>query len=195
MCLRSNSCWLSASIFFCSVLGGCAFADGLSQRIVRINPQRNDGKPAYTAQECIESDDCRALLTEKIRQAGGDDKDLQASLGLASPISEGEITRFRFVPDGGKTFCKAVLMKISVAPNFGGAAPEVSVSATTQEVLVHVRIPSGEGTPKYAWYDGVVVLLSAPAEANTSAAPAGGCTLGAAPKTASCKGKCETYQF
>ena len=43
---------------------------------------------------------------------------------------------YRFEAPAGESFCKAVLLRVSVAPNFGAFAPELKFSASKKAMLI-----------------------------------------------------------
>ncbi len=78
-----------------------------------------------------------------------------------------------------------------MAPNFGAFAPELKFSASKKVILATVRLPTGDGAPKWAWFDGFLVLLSVKDVAFAESS----CSLTEAPQEVACKGKCEMIKF
>ena len=163
--------------------------EGASQSVLRLNPSLNTGKPAYTIADCIGWESCLAPLVQEVGQAGGRVGQLAKTLGKASPDVAGEYYTYRYAPASGESFCRAVLLKFSVAPSFGDGAPEVVFSASRTEASVAVRLPRPGAASARVWFDGILILL---AVADPDRAE---CTLRKAMR-AECKGaRCETIRF
>ena len=92
---------------------------GATQQVLRINPAINTGKPAYTVADCLKSEHCLAPLVQEVGQVGGHIGVLAKTLGQASPDHAGDNYSYSLSPAAGESFCKAVLLKLSVAPTFG----------------------------------------------------------------------------
>jgi len=163
---------------------------GATQQVLRINPTINTGKPQYTVADCLRSEHCLAPLVQEVGQAGGHIGVLAKTLGPASPDHVGDNYSYSLSPAAGESFCKAVLLKLSVVPTFGKGAPEVGFLVSRSFAKVIVRLPEPEHTSAQVWFDGVLILLSV-ADPDRST-----CTLGNEIRQAQCKGlKCETIRF
>lgn len=164
---------------------------GAKQQVLRLNPALNTGKPAYTVADCFRSEHCLTPLVQEVGQAGGHIGILAKTLGKASPYVAGENHSYSLAPAAGESFCKAVLLKLSVAPTFGEGAPEVAFSASRSSAKVVVRLPTPEqASAQVVWFDGVLILLSV-ADPDRST-----CTLENEMRKGECKGgKCETIRF
>ena len=116
-----------------------------------------------------------------------------AALAVArQPDVSGDQSVYRFEAPAGESFCKAVLLRVSVAPNFGAFAPELKFSASKKAILATVRLPAGDGAPPYAWFDGILILLSVKDVAFAESS----CSLKEVAQEVACKGKCEkTIKF
>lgn len=200
MQLRRNavnqSAALPAIILLCVILGLPAAAIGQSitdytQQVVRLNPKRDPGKPAYTVAGCFASESCLSPLTQTLLQAGGNAGLLAGARQEPQPDVSGDESIYRFEAPEGESFCKAVLLKISLAPNFGGSAPELRFSASKKAVSATVRLPAGEGAPPRAWFDGILILLSV----KDAAFAESSCSLREVAQETVCKGNCETVRF
>jgi hypothetical protein len=162
---------------------------GATQQVLRINPAINTGKPPYTVADCFRSEHCLAPLVQEVGQAGGHIGVLAKTLGQASPDHVGDNYSYNLSPTAGASFCKAVLLKLSVAPSFGTGAPEVAFLASRSFAKVVVRLPKPEHTSTQVWFDGVLILLVADPDRSN-------CTLDNETRKAQCKGlKCETIRF
>ena len=162
---------------------------GAKQQVLRLNPTLNTGKPGYTVADCLRSEHCLTPLVQEVGQAGGHIGVLAKTLGKASPDIAGENHSYSFTPAVGESFCKAVLLKLSVVPTFGESAPEVVFSASRSSANVVVRLPKPEASAQI-WFDGVLILLSV-ADPDQST-----CTLENEMRKAECKGlNCETIRF
>ena len=63
-------------VLFMAILGLPATAIGQSitnstQQVVRLNPKRDPGNPAYTIADCFVSEHCLWWLTQTLLQVGG----------------------------------------------------------------------------------------------------------------------------
>ena len=103
---------------------------GIGQQVHRLNIELNASRPAYTAEDCFESEDCLQVLVQEVGRAGGNIGKLAHALGTASPELVGENYSYSFAPPPGRSFCKAVFVKLSIAPTFGKGAPELVLSAS-----------------------------------------------------------------
>ena len=200
MAVRQNAAnqsrTLPAAILLWAILGLSAAAIGQSitdyaQQVVRLNPKRDPGKPPYTVAECFANEHCLSFLTQSLVQAGGNAGLLADARQEPQPEVSGDQSVYRFEAPEGESFCKAVLLKISLAPNFGGSAPELKFSASKKTVLATVRLPAGEGAPPRAWFDGILILLSVKDVTFAESS----CSLKEVTQEAACKGNCETVRF
>ena len=164
---------------------------GANQEVVRLNPKRDPGKPHYTVANCLANEDCQSQLTQTLLQAGGNPALLAGAKNEARPRVSGDESIYRFAARDGESFCRAVLLKLSVAPNFGVSATELKFSASTSMVRATIRLPGGEDAPPRAWFDGMLLLFSVKGAAFSESA----CTLTDMAQEAACKGKCETIKF
>ncbi len=163
----------------------------VTQLVVRLNPKRDSGKPAYTVADCFALEYCLSFLTQKLLQAGGNPGLLASTKQETQPDVSGDQSVYRFEAPEGESFCKAVLLKVSVAPSFGESAPELRFSASKKSVLATVRLPAGEGAPARAWFDGILILLSV----KNSAFAESSCNLKDVAQEAACKRNCVTINF
>ena len=180
-------------VLFLAVLGLPATAIGQSianstQQVVRLNPKRDPGNPAYTVADCFGSEHCLWWLTQTLQQIGGNPGLLAGATQETQPDVSGDQSVYRFDSPAGESFCKAVLLKISVAPSFGEFAPELKFSASKKAILATVRLPAGDGAPKWAWFDGILILLSVKDVAFAESS----CSLKEVAQEVACKGKCES---
>lgn len=195
--MMKQSAALPAMILIMAILGLPATASGQStsnftQQVVRLNPKRDPGNPAYTVADCFTSEHCLWWLTQTLVQTGGNPGLLADATQEPQPQVSGDQSVYRFEAPAGESFCKAVLLKVSVAPNFGAFAPELKFSASKKAILATVRLPAGEAAPKWAWFDGILVLLSV----KDAAFAESSCSLKEAAQEVACKGKCEnTIKF
>jgi hypothetical protein len=163
---------------------------GATQELLRLNPTLNTGKPAYTATDCFESEPCLPHLVQEVSAAGGHIGTLAKSLGHASPDLSGENYSYSFEPAAGKSFCKAVLLKLSIAPSFGAGSPEFVLSVSRHSAKAVVRLPKPERSSAKVWFDGILILVSVTDPDRVR------CTLGNEMRKTECKGgKCETIRF
>lgn len=188
---------LPAMVLFLAILGLPATAIGQSitnstQQVVRLNPKRDPGKPAYTVADCIVSEHCVSGLAQAVLQAGGKPGLLAGATQEPQPDVSDDQSIYRFEAPAGESFCKAVLLTVSVAPNFGAFAPELKFSASKKAILATVRLPAGDGAPTWAWFDGILILLSVKDVAFAESS----CSLKEVAQEVACKGKCEkTIKF
>jgi hypothetical protein len=195
--MMKQSIALPAMVLFLAILGLPATVIGQSitdytQQVVRLNPKRDPGNPAYTVADCFVSEHCLWWLTQTLLQAGGSPGLLRGAKQEPQPDLSGEQSVYRFEAPAGESFCKAVLLRVSVAPNFGAFAPELKFSASKKVVLATVRVPAGDGAPPYAWFDGILILLSVKDVAFAESS----CSLKEVAQEVACKGKCEqTIKF
>ena len=103
----------------------------------------------------------------------------------------GDQNVYRFDAPAGESFCKLVLHRPSIAPTFGAFAPELKFSASKKTVLAIVRVPTGDGAPRRAWFDGFLVLLSV----KDAVFAESSCSLKEMAQEVACKGKCEMIKF
>lgn len=184
-------------VFLLAILGLPATAIAQSntnytQQVVRLNPKRDPGnKPAYTVADCFVSENCLPWLSRTVQQVGGNPALLASATQEQNPYVSGEQSVYRFEASAGESFCKLVLHRPSVAPNFGAFAPELKFSASKKVILATVRLPTGDGAPKWAWFDGFLVLLSVKDEAFAESS----CSLKEMAQDVACKGKCEEIKF
>ena len=163
-----------------------------TQQVVRLNPKRDPGNPAYRVADCFVSEHCLWWLTQTLLQVGGNPALLRGATQEPQPDVSGDQSVYRFEPPAGESFCKAVLLRVSVAPNFGAFAPELKFSASKKVILATVRLPTGDGAPKWAWFDGILILLSVKDVAFAESS----CSLKEVAQEVACKGKCEkTIKF
>ncbi len=187
---------LPAIVFFLAILGLPATAIGQSnanytQQVVRLNPKRDPGKPAYTVADCFVNENCLPWLTQTVLQVGGNPALLRDATQEPQPDVSGDQSVYRFEASAGESFCKLVLHRPSVAPTFGAFAPELKFSASKKVILATVRLPKGDGAPKRAWFDGFLVLLSVKDVAFSESS----CNLKGVAQEVACKGKCEMIKF
>jgi hypothetical protein len=162
----------------------------VNQQVVRLNSELNANRPAATAADCFNSEHCLPMLVQEVGRAGGDIGRLARTLSRASPDVIGENYSYSFAPAAGESFCKAVLIKLSIAPTFDKGAPELLFSTSRSAAKAVVRLPKPENPSARVWFDGVLILLSV-ADPDRS-----GCTLTTEIRDAECKGgKCETFRF
>ena len=162
-----------------------------TQVIVRLNPKRDPGKPAYTVADCFAVDHCLSFLTQKLLQAGGNAGLIAGARQEMPPEVSGDRSVYRFAAPEGESFCKALLLKVSMAPSFGEFIPEVTFSASRKSAVATVRLPAGENAPARTWFDGILILLSVkdPAFAGSS------CSLRTEAQKTACKRDCESIAF
>lgn len=194
--MMKQSMALPAMLLFMAILGLPATAIGQSvtestQQVVRLNPKRDPDKPAYTVADCFVSEHCLSWLTQTLVQIGGNPGLLAGATQEPRPDVSGDQSVYRFEAPAGESFCKVVLLKVSVAPSFGAFAPELKFSASKKAILARVRLPAGDGAPKWAWFDGILILLSVKDMAFADSS----CSLNEVAQQAACKGKCETIKF
>lgn len=187
---------LPAIVFFLAILGLPATAIGQSnanytQQVVRLNPKRDPGKPAYTVADCFVNENCLPWLTQTVLQVGGNPALLRDATHEPQPDVSGDQSVYRFEASAGESFCKLVLHRPSVAPTFGAFAPELKFSASKKVIFATVRLPTGDGAPKRAWFDGFLVLLSVKDVAFSESS----CSLKGVAQEVACKGKCEMIKF
>jgi len=187
---------LPAIVFFLAILGLPGTAIGQSnanytQQVVRLNPKRDPGKPAYTVADCFVNENCLPWLTQTVLQVGGNPALLRDATQEPQPDVSGDQSVYRFEASAGESFCKLVLHRPSVAPTFGAFAPELKFSASKKVILATVRLPTGDGAPKRAWFDGFLVLLSVKDVAFSESS----CNLKGVAQEVACKGKCEMIKF
>jgi hypothetical protein len=190
--MMKQSTALPAMVLFMAILGLPATAIGQSitnstQQVVRLNPKRDPGNPAYTIADCVVSEHCLSWLTQAVLQAGGNPGLLAGAKQEPQPDVSGEQSIYRFEAPAGESFCKTVLLRVSVAPNFGAFAPELKFSASKKAILATVRLPAGDGAPTWAWFDGMLILLSV----KDVAFAENSCSLKEVAQEVACKGKCE----
>ena len=184
-------------VLFLAIVGLPATAIGQSitnstQQVVRLNPKRDPGNPAYRVADCFVSEHCLWGLTQNPRQQiGGNPGLLAGATQEPQPDVSGDQSVYRFEAPAGESFCKAVLLRVSVAPNFGAFAPELKFSASKKAILATVRLPTGDGEPPYAWYDGILILLSVKDVAFAESS----CSLKEVAQEVACKGKCSRSNF
>jgi hypothetical protein len=163
---------------------------GAKQQVLRLNPALNTGKPAYTVADCLRSEHCLTPLVQEVGQAGGHIGILAKTPGKASPDITGENHSYSFAPLAGESFCKAVLLKLSVVPTFWEGAPEIAFSASRSSAKVVVRLPKPEQASAQVWFDGILILISVTDPDRST------CTLESEMREAECKGlNCETIRF
>jgi hypothetical protein len=195
--MMKQSIALSAMILFLAIFGQSSTVIGQSitdftQQVVRLNPKRDPGNPAYTIADCVVSEHCLWWLTQTLQQIGGNPGLLAGATQAPQPEVSGDQSVYRFEAPAGESFCKTVLLKVSVAPNFGAFAPELKFSASKKAILATVRLPAGDGAPKWAWFDGILILLSVKDVAFAESS----CSLKEEAQELACKGKCEmTIKF
>ena len=162
-----------------------------TQLVVRLNPKRDPGKLPYTVADCVVVEPCMAHLTQKLLQAGGNPALLAEAKQVPTPDVSGDQSVYQFKALQGESFCKALLLKFSMAPNFGESAPEVTFSASKKSVVATVRLPEGENKPVRTWFDGVLVLLSVKDVAFAESS----CSLKNEAQETACKKNCEHIEF
>jgi hypothetical protein len=162
-----------------------------TQEIVRLNPKRDPGRPTYTINDCFVVDSCLSALTQKVLQAGGNPGLIAGATKERLPDVSGEESVYRFDAPAGESFCKALLLKMSMAPSFGKSAPELKFSASKKAVLAIVRLPAGEGASPRAWFDGILILLSVKDVKFAESS----CSLKEQPQETACKANCQNMEF
>ena len=162
-----------------------------TQLVVRLNPKRDPGKPAYTVSDCFVLESCLTDLTQKLAQIGGNPGLLAGAKNERPPDVSGEESVYRFYAPAGESFCKSFLMANNLAPSFGQSAPELKFSASKKAVLVTVRLPAGEAAPPRAWFDGILILLSV----KDVAFAENSCSLKEQAQETACKGQCWNMSF
>jgi hypothetical protein len=162
-----------------------------TQLIVRLNPKRDPGRPAYTLNDCFVLDSCLSALTQKLLQAGGNPGLIAGAKTERLPDVSGEESVYRFDAPAGVSFCKVLLLKMSMAPSFGKSAPELKLFASKKAVLATVRLPAGEGASPRAWFDGILILLSV----KNAALAESFCSLTDAAQETVCKRNCKNMEF
>ena len=184
-------------VLFLAILALPATAIGQSitnstQQVVRLNPKRDPGNPAYTIADCFVTEHCLSWLTQAVLQVGGSPVLLRDATQEPQPDVSGDQSIYRFEAPAGESFCKALLLRVSVAPNFGAFAPELKFSASKKAILATVRLPAADGAPRWAWFDGILILLSVKDAAFADSS----CSLKEVAQEVACKGKCEkTIKF
>jgi hypothetical protein len=163
-----------------------------TQLVVRLNPKRDPGRPPYTVTDCFAVDSCLSALTQKLLQAGGNPGLIAGSKKERLPDVLGEESIYRFEPPAGESFCKVLLLKMSMAPSSGKSAPELKFSASKKTVLATVRLPAGEGAPPRAWFDGLLILLSVKEDVKFAERS---CSLKEKAQETTCKGNCQNLEF
>lgn len=166
-------------------------ATDYSQLVVRFNPKRDPGKPAYTVADCFAIEHCLTILTEKLLQAGGSAGLIAGAKEERPPDVSGEDSVYRFTAREGESFCTAYLLKLSAAPSSGAFTPGLKFSASRKAVLARVRLPAAAGAPPRAWFDGILILLSVRDAAFTESS----CTLTDEAQETACKGNCQSISF
>ncbi|MDP1700501.1 MAG: hypothetical protein Q8L53_05995 [Aestuariivirga sp.] len=166
-------------------------ATDYSQLVVRFNPKRDPGKPAYTVADCFGIDHCLTILTEKLLQAGGNAGLIAGAKEERQPDVSGEESIYRFNAPEGESFCKAFLLKLSAAPSSGAFTPALKFSASRKAVLAAVRLPASEGAPPRAWFDGILILFSV----RDAAFAESSCSLTETAHETACKGNCQSIGF
>ena len=162
-----------------------------TQLLVRLNPKRDPGKPTYTVTDCFVSEHCLSFLTQKLVQAGGNAGLIGGAKKERPPDISGEESVYRFDAPEGESFCKALLLKFSIAPSFGQSAPELKFSASKKAVLATVRLPAGEVAPPRAWFDGFLILLSVKDVGFAESS----CSLKEVTQETACKNDCQNIEF
>jgi hypothetical protein len=162
-----------------------------TQLIVRLNPKRDPSRPVYTLNDCFVLESCLSALTQKLLQAGGNPGLIAGIKTERLPEVSGEESVYRFEAPAGESFCKALLLKMSMAPSFEKSAPELKFSASKKVVLATVRLPSGEGAPPRAWFDGILIMLSV----KDAAFAESSCSLMEVAQETACKGNCQNIEF
>ncbi|MFN0190600.1 MAG: hypothetical protein ACKVP5_01305 [Aestuariivirga sp.] len=162
----------------------CALADEFSQQVVRINPVAGDASPSATLKDCIADDYCQAQVLFALTRIGGDPALLNEPPTEWYLTTQGETTHFGFVPPKDQFFCRAELVKLSVAPTLGESATELRFYVSANAASITVRFPKN---PPRAWFDGLLVLLASPRGE--------GCTLTNQVESYTCKGRCKTVRF
>ena len=162
-----------------------------TQLVVRLNPKRDPGRPAYTVADCFVFEPCLTHLTQKLAQAGGNPGLIGGAKNERLPDVSGEENVYRFDAPAGESFCKALLLEFSLVPSFGQAAPELKFSASKKAVFATVRLPAGEAAPPRAWFDGILILLSV----KDAGFAESSCSLKEQAQESACKGKCGNISF
>ena len=162
-----------------------------TQLVIRLNPRTDTGRPTATVADCFAVEPCLSALTQKLLQAGGNPALIADAKKEKLPDVSGEESVYRFAAPAGESFCKVLLLKKSIAPSSGAFTPALKFSASRKAVLATVRLPTGEGAPPRAWYDGILILLSV----RDAAFAESSCSLTDAAQEAACKGNCENIGF
>jgi hypothetical protein len=182
---------LSLAILAPTVAAAGQVATDYGQLVVRFNPKRDPGKPAYTVADCFAIDDCLTTLTQKLLQAGGNAGLIKGAREERPPDVSGEESIYRFTAAEGESFCTAFLLKLSAAPSSGAFTPGLKFSASRKAVVATVRLPASEGAPPRAWFDGILILLSV----RDAAFAGSSCSLGHAAREMACRGNCQNTGF
>jgi hypothetical protein len=196
MCRRQKRISALAVILALAILGlpGGVTAQPVtdySQLVVRLNPKRDPGKPAYTVADCFNVEYCLSILTQKLLQAGGNAGLIAGAKDELQPAMSGEEIIYRFTAPEGESFCRGFLLKLSVAPSWGEFTPALNFSARKKAVIVTLRLQAGDGAPPRAWFDGILVILSVKDAAFAKSA----CSLTDAAQEKACKGNCGNINF
>jgi hypothetical protein len=164
--------------------------DAVDQQVQRLNVELNASRPAYTAVDCFESEHCLQVLVQEVGRAGGNIGKLAHALGSAAPELIGEDYSYSFAPPPGQSFCKAVIVRLSIAPTFGKGAPELIFYASRSAARAVVRLPKPEKPSARVWFDGVLILFS------VTDPDQGDCTIISEMRETGCKGgQCLTIRF
>jgi hypothetical protein len=162
----------------------CAADSEFSQQVFRINPVAGEARPSETLENCLEGEFCQTQLLFALGRIDGDPGRLADDRTVPAMIRDGETTRYRFAPPKGQRFCRAELVKLSVAPSFGANAASMRFEVDHGFASVTVRLPK---TATRAWFDGILILIASASDE--------GCTLTGQTKVYACKGRCETVRF
>jgi hypothetical protein len=161
-----------------------AQAAEFSQQVVRINPRSGEASPSATLADCIAEDFCLAQLTFAIGRVGGNPGLLNGPQRAPRIAALGTSMRYDFAPPDGERFCRAELVKLSVAPTFEGNATAMRFEASRDAVSIAITLP--DQAPR-AWFDGILILIGSSSD--------DGCTLTAETRVYRCTGRCGTVRF
>ena len=107
--MLKQSTALRAIPLFLAILGLPATSIGQSitnftQQVVRLNPKRDPGKPAYTVADCFVREQCLSWLTQTVLQVGGNPALLARARQEPQPNVSGDQSVYRFEAPAGESF-------------------------------------------------------------------------------------------
>ncbi|HUQ37810.1 MAG TPA: hypothetical protein VM144_15675, partial [Aestuariivirga sp.] len=100
---------LPAMALFWAILAlpGTAIGQSITnstQQVVRLNPKRDPGNPAYTVADCFAIEHCLWWLTQTVQQAGGNPGLLAGATQEPQPDVSGDQSVYRFEAPAGESF-------------------------------------------------------------------------------------------